>query len=101
MKYRTNIIAVYTCIAFFLACNTQNRTVKQGEPSYCASIDTLIAERYTIKTGNFYANKIIPKIVKYTKIQSTCEKGFYGYFYTNDSLFDADIKKWKTFLNCK
>ena len=71
------------------------------EDKYCNLIDTLIQEKYVMKTGNYFANKIIPKLEDQSKILARCDKGTLGYLYFSDTLFDSDIKKWKQYFNCK
>lgn len=71
------------------------------ENDYCKEIDSLINERYNLKSGNYLANQIIPKIEKESKIEASCQKGYYGYLYSSDSLFDSDIKKWKEYFKCE
>lgn len=66
----------------------------------CLRIDTLIKEQYFGQT-NYYANRIIPILEKESGIYSNSEKGFIGYSYKNDTVFDNDIKKWKIYFKCK
>lgn len=74
---------------------------KEYSKSNCQRIDSLIQERYRWKSGNYFSNKIIPVLEKESGIESNCQKGLYGYIYSDDSLFNADIKRWKEYFKCK
>lgn len=96
--------ALFLILASFILvyCSTSKSSNTQPkEIDYCQKIDSLIYERYNLKSGNFISNKIIPIIESKTKIEASCQKGYYGYLYTNDSLFDSDVKKWKEYFKCK
>ena len=77
-----------------------SRENEDYKPHYCLMIDSLEAERFTWKTGNYYANEIIPKLVIASGIDATCPKGYYGYMYKDDSSFNSDISKWREYFNC-
>ena len=81
--------------------SSKSSNAQSDKIDYCQKIDSLIYERYNLKSGNFISNKIIPVIERKTKIEASCHKGYYGYLYTSDSLFDSDIKKWKEYFKCK
>jgi hypothetical protein len=89
-------------ILFFTYCSSSNKNNSLANKNvFCQKIDSLIYERYTLKSGNYFANIIIPDIETESKIEANCQKGFYGHLYSSDSLFDADIEKWKKYFNCK
>jgi hypothetical protein len=98
MKKIILIVPLMFCITF---CMISKHKPLFTNKQKCDSIDTLIKERYVWKTGNFYANQILPSIIKDSNIDASCQKGTFGYLYRNDSLFDSDIKKWQIYFNCK
>ena len=68
---------------------------------YCLMIDTLVLERYEWKTGNFYANKIVPVLERKCCVDASCDKGTFGYTYRSDSIFNSDVKKWEHCCSCQ
>jgi hypothetical protein len=64
-------------------------------------LDTLVLERYTWKSGNYFSNRILPQIINKSKIDANCDKGTLGYLYKNDSTFNADVEKWREYFKCK
>jgi len=87
-------------------CLTHGPTERDGKShkshkKVCKRIDTLVTERYEWKTGNYYANRIIPILEEESGIEATCERGTFGHFYRSDSTFDADVERWREYLKCK
>jgi len=96
------MIALFSILVFsaFGYCgSSEDPTIEKSD--FCKEINILIDERYNTKSGNYFANQIIPKIEKDSKIEASCSKGYFGYFYSNDSLFNSDINKWKEYYKCE
>jgi hypothetical protein len=58
----------------------------------------ILSEQSTLT--NYYLNKMIPEITRITHIESSAQKGYYGYLYRKNSLFKKDIRRWKKALRC-
>ena len=68
---------------------------------YCAKIDSLFCQRFFWKSSFVNEPALIGALERKSKIYSSCEeKGFAGYVYFSDSIFMADIEKWRSFFNC-
>jgi hypothetical protein len=100
IKNSFQMIAFYFLILQSCSTGKTNQTGIERARKNCQKIDSLFKERYEWKSGNFYSNKIIPILEKESGIECSCNKGTYGYIYNNDSLFNADIEKWKKYFNC-
>ena len=83
-------------LSIFVCCSSSKDTTME-KIDYCKEIDILINE----KSGNYFANKIIPKLERNSNIEASCQKGTFGYIYLSDSLFNSDIKKWKEYYKCE
>ena len=81
--------------------NLKEAAMTSSENEYCKKIDSLVYERYTLKSGNYFANSIIPFLEKESNISASCQKGYYGYLYSNDSTFNSDMTKWGEYFKCK
>ncbi len=75
------------------------RNIKCNQ-DYCKMLDTLFLEHYKWESGNYYANKIIPKLTKKSNLIAHCKKGYYGYYYQNDSVFNSDLTLWSNYFGC-
>lgn len=98
------ILAVIILCALFSFCGSIHKLSLKNTNSdahYCSLIDTIFLERYKWKSGNFYANRIIPILSEKSKIYPHCNIGRVGYRYENDSIFDADLKLWKLYFKCQ
>lgn len=92
----TNHCILYTIKS--MTCKHVDTTLCSAE--FCRKIDTLEHERYEWNVGNFYSNRIIPILEKSSGIDASCDKGFLGYIYPNDSIFRSDINKWRIYFHC-
>ena len=98
MSKLMTFFCIISCCCF---CSNSNQQPEPDNSIWCSRIDSLIKEFYYEKY-NRYANKTIPQLIKESKIDASCEKGIGGYnYYHNDSLFNADIKRWKEYFKCK
>ncbi len=95
-------LSIYGVFLIFVCCSSSKKNNSIAiKNAFCQKIDSLNYERYTLKSGNYFANKIIPIIEAETKIEANCQKGYYGHLYLSDSLFDADVEKWKKYFYCQ
>jgi hypothetical protein len=90
----------FLAIGLFYYCTDKKKSIRNND-TYCMKIDTLEQERYQQKGSNYYANKIIPELESKSKISANCQRGYFGYLYLNDTLFNTDIKKWREYFQCK
>ena len=74
---------------------------RNRDSMFCLKIDTLLRERNGATRSNQLANHIIPELENISKIESSSNKGTYGYLYHDDSSFMNDIERWKKFFQCK
>jgi hypothetical protein len=95
------IIITYSIFLLASCSISADKNTKTENSINCIKIDSLISERYKWRSGNSFSNKIIPVLEKASGIESNCNKGTFGYLYFNDSLFNADIEKWRKYFNCK
>ncbi len=98
--YLWKLISCLFILYYLVSCGTKTTLSTAVDRENCLRIDTLIKEQYFGKT-NYHANRIIPILEKESGICSKSKKGFTGYFYKNDSIFDNDIKKWQIYFKCR
>lgn len=103
LKYVLMYLILFFTIRLFAFC-TYDPPTKKKEMEGCSKIDTLVLQRYQWK-DSFYINVNTNKIIRFleskSKIYSNCEqKGFGGYVYFSDSVFNSDIEKWRVYFNC-
>lgn len=97
---KTFLIIILLLLAFGNCSSTQKNKSNKIKYNFCKLIDTLVDENKR-SSSNFFANKIIPILTKESGIEANCQAGYYGFSYRSDSLFDADVEKWKKYFNCK
>lgn len=107
-------IAIYlSCLLVACGCgnrlNQGDKSIKIGmecdeslyneyvEKTPCAKISFLQEEK---NLSNECYEKITEDMYSLTGIRSSMEAGFYGIYYSSDSLLALDIKKWQIALKC-
>lgn len=94
-------LLIFCLVGSGLGCGKTPIDIKKyAEDDHCASIDTLIWERYLWKSGNFFSSGIIPRLVEASGIESSGSQRTFGYVFANDSVFNKDVEAWKAFFNC-
>ncbi|WP_222597073.1 hypothetical protein [Chitinophaga pinensis] len=87
-------------VSSFYSCVSSKQRLQEMSV-FCKKLDTLELERMAPKNSNYYANLILPELERRSDISANCEKGFFGYMYLSDSLFNADMKRWRAYFKCK
>lgn len=96
-------IITFVLVVLFLNIGSKCRNsigTNDKDNRFCPKIDTLVKERYEWKTGNYYANRIVPELESQIGIEAQCQKGSFGYLYLSDSAFNRDVQKWKKYFHC-
>lgn len=93
-------LIMFVILLTFGNCSSSINNSKKNKNVFCLKIDTLYDEYYS-SSRNYFANQIIPVLVTESGIEANCHKGMFGYFYRSDSLFDADVEKWRKYFKCK
>jgi hypothetical protein len=73
--------------------------IKKVRNDYCKILDTIV-HNHAAKNSNEYLTNHIGILVKESKIYDNSHNGSAGCVYENDSLFYADIKKWREYFRC-
>lgn len=95
------LIIITSGSLILLSSCVNNKIRSTNVENGCELINSLAMERYVYKTGNYFANQIIPIIEQDSHIQASCQKGTFGYIYKSDSVFNADVMKWREYYECK
>lgn len=98
---KTFLIIVLLLLAYGNCSSTKKSKSNKIKYNFCKLIDTLVDERRVTKGSNYFANQIIPVLTEESGIESNYKMGYFGFSYSSDSLFDADVAKWRKYFNCR